>query len=458
MNEMGGLGGQTPILACFFAAATFATIGLPGFGNFWGEFAIFLSLGSKDSNFIFLVLAALGIIISAIFGLRAMARIFYGTKSDEMIEYQKNKKISDLRSKEILPAAVILLPLLLLGLWPKSVSDGIDTNVSSQLSILNEDGRGSYALPPCCPPPGELNKKPFPRWIHVKRKMEVMTKMEAFQIFAEDNMWRQIWPELSLVLGAVLVLLVDLFGSKGQKNSSLSGSLAILIQLFLLVYHLLDYLLINHTFERSSFSGMLCHGFRDVARTFFLLASLCVSIMGNRYLFLNRSRVGEFHHLTMVATAGLMLLCQSNNFIVLFVALETVALAFYPLVAYNTNSEKSLEAGLKYLIFGALSSALLLLGIVFLYGVGSNPEAWGASVNADNSMDYLSFEYVGDLLFHNPDNLFLRGGVVLILAGLAFKIGAALFKFGLLTFIMVPPRPLPHFWPFLQKQPVSFCC
>lgn len=163
MNEMGGLGGQTPILACFFAAATFATIGLPGFGNFWGEFAIFLSLGSKDSNFIFLVLAALGIIISAIFGLRAMARIFYGTKSDEMIEYQKNKKISDLRSKEILPAAVILLPLLLLGLWPKSVSDGIDTNVSSQLSILNEDGRGSYALPPCCPPPGELNKKALPQ-------------------------------------------------------------------------------------------------------------------------------------------------------------------------------------------------------------------------------------------------------------------------------------------------------
>ena len=44
-----------------------------------------------------------------------------------------------------------------------------------------------------------------------------MTNMEAFQIFAEDNMWRQIWPELFLVLGAVLVLLVDLFGSKGKR-------------------------------------------------------------------------------------------------------------------------------------------------------------------------------------------------------------------------------------------------
>ena len=52
-----------------------------------------------------------------------------------------------------------------------------------------------------------------------------------------------------------------------------------------------------------------------------------------------------------------------------------MALCFYPLVAYNRDCAKGLEAGIKYLIFGALSSALLLLGIVLLYGVGVNPEA-----------------------------------------------------------------------------------
>ena len=130
----------------------------------------------------------------------------------------------------------------------------------------------------------------------------------------------------------------------------------------------------------------------------------------------------------MLATAGLMLLCQSNNFIILFVALETVALAFYPLVAFDRSSEKSLEAGIKYLIFGALSSALLLLGIVFLYGVGANPSAWGAISPGDYKMDFLSFEYVGLLLEQNPDNLILRSGVVLVLSGIAFKIGAAPFQ------------------------------
>ena len=102
-------------------------------------------------------------------------------------------------------------------------------------------------------------------------------------------------------------------------------------------------------------------------------------------------RSGEFHHLTMLATAGLMLLSQSNNFVMLFVSLETVAICFYTLVAYNRNSSKSLEAGIKYLIFGALSSSLLLFGIVLLYGVGSSPEAWGAVYDGADGQDPLGF-------------------------------------------------------------------
>jgi NADH-quinone oxidoreductase subunit M len=150
MDEMGGLASQTPILACFFAAATFATIGLPGFGNFWGEFAIFLSLGEYEENHLVLGLAALGIIISAIFGLRAMARIFYGDKSEELSAHEKEHKIKDLSVDEIIPASLILVPLLFLGLWPKGVSEGIDANISARYQIL-ENGEGGYGLPSCCP-------------------------------------------------------------------------------------------------------------------------------------------------------------------------------------------------------------------------------------------------------------------------------------------------------------------
>ena len=70
----------------------------------------------------------------------------------------------------------------------------------------------------------------------------------------------------------------------------------------------------------------------------------------------------------------MMLLVQSANFVMLFVALEAVTVAFYVLVAYCRTSSFSLEAGLKYLILGALSSSILLFGIVLLYGVAGNPE------------------------------------------------------------------------------------
>ena len=150
MDAMGGLAAKTPLLACFFAAATFATIGLPGFGNFWGEFAIFLSLGEYAENHLILGMAALGIIISAIFGLRAMARIFFGDQSDELSTYEKENKISDLSIAEVVPASLILLPLLFIGLWPKGISQGIDINVTNRYELL-EKGNSNYGLPSCCP-------------------------------------------------------------------------------------------------------------------------------------------------------------------------------------------------------------------------------------------------------------------------------------------------------------------
>ena len=148
MNQMGGLGIKTPLLACFFIAMTLATIGLPGFGNFWGEFGIFLSLGQDRGNLIFLVLAASGIIISAIFGLRAVAKIFYGTASGDLQEHEKQNPIFDLKYSEILPASIILVPLLFLGLWPKGTSQRIDNEIKIRYSVLDSSGIGS--LPPCC--------------------------------------------------------------------------------------------------------------------------------------------------------------------------------------------------------------------------------------------------------------------------------------------------------------------
>ena len=79
-----------------------------------------------------------------------MARIFFGDQSVELAAHAKDHKIKDLSLGEIIPAALILLPLLFLGLWPKGISQGIDTNVTDRYELL-EKGGSNYGLPSCCP-------------------------------------------------------------------------------------------------------------------------------------------------------------------------------------------------------------------------------------------------------------------------------------------------------------------
>ena len=124
--------------------------------------------------------------------------------------------------------------------------------------------------------------------------------MNSFLTFSNDNIWYEIWPELVLVLGAVIVLSMDLFSKREKGFPSMAGPFAIFFQGLLFSFHLFDYLAWHPTFDRTTFSGMLSQGFKgDVMRSFFHLSSFLVSILGHRYLKANLLRVGEFHHLTM---------------------------------------------------------------------------------------------------------------------------------------------------------------
>lgn len=124
MDEMGGLAQKTPVLAAFFVAATMASIGLPGFANFWGELAIFVSLW-KFSPLI-TALAVAGVVISAIYGLRSAARIFFGPATTQLEQVTAVHAPLDLSWKERIPALILLVALLFIGFWPKSITGPIN--------------------------------------------------------------------------------------------------------------------------------------------------------------------------------------------------------------------------------------------------------------------------------------------------------------------------------------------
>lgn len=134
LGQMGGLGQQAPLLAGFFVAATMASIGLPGFGNFWGEFTIFVSLWENYPWA--LIPAALGIVISAIYGLRAVAHIFFGEPSESLKEYSKEHPVTDINFGERLPATVLVIALLSVGLFPKWMTDKINDSLTQDFGKM----------------------------------------------------------------------------------------------------------------------------------------------------------------------------------------------------------------------------------------------------------------------------------------------------------------------------------
>jgi len=129
LTEMGGLAQKTPVLAAFFVAATFASIGLPGFANFWGELTIFVALW--QFSHCLTVIAISGVIISAVYGLRAAARVFFGPPTDAFAAVAAQHPPADLNWREKLPALILLATLLFIGFWPKSLSAPLNDTLNT---------------------------------------------------------------------------------------------------------------------------------------------------------------------------------------------------------------------------------------------------------------------------------------------------------------------------------------
>lgn len=127
---MGGLVKKAPVLAAFFTVAVLASIAVPGPGlaNFWGEFTVFLAIWQWKAWLLFPV--AVGVVLSAVYGLRAIGRIFLGPPT-EVFRPTLDGEIQDLRWSEKLPALVLLVVLIGVGVWPRSISDAANESLKA---------------------------------------------------------------------------------------------------------------------------------------------------------------------------------------------------------------------------------------------------------------------------------------------------------------------------------------
>jgi NADH-quinone oxidoreductase subunit N len=145
---------------------------------------------------------------------------------------------------------------------------------------------------------------------------------------------------------------------------------------------------------------------------FFLVVAALVIWMGDEVQEPVPHGGGEFVILPLFTTAGLMMLASVNDFIMLFIALELVTISFYILVAYQRRSIVALEAGVKYLILGGLSSAFLVMGVAYISGLTGCTR----------------FDLIWMRLHHHSMPAGVAFGLLLVITGIGFKIAMVPFQ------------------------------
>ena len=259
---------------------------------------------------------------------------------------------------------------------------------------------------------------------------------ELLKTIADTNEWWAIGPELILGCAALGLLVLEIVSPKEQHR--FIPYVAMLALAVVLVAVALNFK--NTSDSEVLFGGLIkLSPLGQIARVFFLLSSLLVCFIATICLPRTRMPRVEFYHIVLVVTAALMLLAQSDHFVMFFVSLETVTIGFYILVSYFRDNALTLEAGLKYLVLGALSSAIMLFGIVLIYG------AVGRVVI--DGVVHTGFEYsiVQSFLAENHDNFLAVAGALLVVGGVAFKIGAFPFQIWIPDVYQGAPTPVTAF-------------
>lgn len=215
-------------------------------------------------------------------------------------------------------------------------------------------------------------------------------------------------PELIVLGMAMVILLVDLFLTERNRVY-----IYILSQLTLLAAAFTT--VVTHTSSVGyAFNGMFVDDpMADVLKLMIYLGASVVLVYTRSYISVRGMFRGEFYALTLFSMLGMMVMVSGQNFLSLYMGLELLSLCLYSLVALDRDNPRSTEAAMKYFVLGALASGMLLYGMSMLYGVTGVLDV--AEVSAA-------------LLNGVPDRSVLVLGLVFIVAGLAFKLGAVPFQ------------------------------
>lgn len=213
--------------------------------------------------------------------------------------------------------------------------------------------------------------------------------------------------EIFILIMACVMLLVDALAGKGRRWIVYLLAQLTLAGCFGITFFTLDGQGVT-TFNNMFVDDLLA----DYLKLMLYPAVAVMLVYSRSYLAVRNLDKGEFFVLVLFATLGMMVMISASHFVSLYLGIEMLALSMYALVAIDRESARATEAAMKYFVLGALASGLLLYGMSMVYGATGSLELFEIS------------QIIAQGGGNKPVLVF---GLVFIVAGLAFKLGAVPF-------------------------------
>lgn len=214
----------------------------------------------------------------------------------------------------------------------------------------------------------------------------------------------------ALITLSVLAILVLYLGLYKAKNALLPVTMVGLA--VSLVFSLIEW----NSGSAPIFSGMMLFDNFAVAFTSIcIISTMLILLISKDYFEQISAHVAEYYTIILFALIGILAMVSFHNLSMLFIGIEIMSVSLYILAGIRKSDFKSNEAALKYFLMGAFSTGFLLMGIAFLYG-------------ATASFDLAAIK---DYVISNPSGIssLFYSGIILMIIGLSFKVGAAPFHF-----------------------------
>ena len=213
-------------------------------------------------------------------------------------------------------------------------------------------------------------------------------------------------PEIFILSMACIILVVDLFLTEKTRHITYLLSQLTLVVAFFLTLNLFGsetFYIFSNTFVADPMSSILKLGI--------YIATFVTFLYSKDYLKERNIFSGEYFVLGLFGVLGMMIMTSASSFLTLYLGLELLSLCLYAMVALQRDSSIASESAMKYFVLGAIASGMLLYGMSMLYG-------------ATGSLD---LQVISQQLSSVTDKTILAFGLVFVIIGVAFKLGAVPF-------------------------------